>query len=107
MNDLVATRERRLTRSEFRRLEDLPSAVECFAKIKNPNTRRPTATTFCDVIRAQILTWRKDLEVRTLSPASIRRRLAAAVSRLYKYLCEPNAVLDNPVDGVNRPNEGQ
>ena len=61
------------------------------------------------VTRAHVIAWRKDLEVRALSPASIRRKLAA-LSSLFDYLCERNAVAGNPVDGVKRPmangNEG-
>ncbi len=59
--------------------------------------------------RAHIIAWRKDLEVRSLGPATIRRKLSA-LSSLFDYLCERNAVLGNPVDGVKRPatnnNEG-
>jgi integrase/recombinase XerD len=47
--------------------------------------------------------------MRNLSAASIRRKLSALAS-LFDYLCERNAVLGNPVDGVKRPmsnsNEG-
>src|SRR5580704_11113378 len=43
------------------------------------------------------------------SPSSIRRKLSA-LSSLFDYLCERNAVSGNPVDGVKRPmangNEG-
>jgi integrase len=53
--------------------------------------------------------WRKDVEARGLSPSSIRRKLSA-LSSLFDYLCERNAVSGNPVDGVKRPmasgNEG-
>jgi len=56
-----------------------------------------------------VIGWRKDMEKRKLSPASIRRKLSA-LSSLFDYLCERNAVLGNPVDGVKRPmangNEG-
>jgi integrase/recombinase XerD len=49
------------------------------------------------------------MESRELSPASIRRKLSA-LSSLFDYLCERNAVAGNPVDGVKRPmangNEG-
>jgi site-specific recombinase XerD len=52
---------------------------------------------------------RKDLEARGLSPSSIRRKLSA-LSSLFDYLCERNAVSGNPVDGMKRPmangNEG-
>jgi site-specific recombinase XerD len=61
------------------------------------------------VTRAHVIAWRKDMEVRRLSPASIRRKLSA-LSSLFDYLCERNAVVGNPVDGVKRPlangNEG-
>src|SRR4029077_17287962 len=59
--------------------------------------------------RAHVISWRKDMERRGLAPASIRRKLSA-LSSLFDYLCERNAVLGNPVDGVKRPtangNEG-
>jgi integrase/recombinase XerD len=61
------------------------------------------------VTRAHVIAWRKDLEARELRPSSIRRKLSALTS-LFDYLCERNAVLGNPVDGVKRPpannNEG-
>ena len=44
-----------------------------------------------------------------MEPATIRRKLSA-LSSLFDYLCERNAVAGNPVDGVKRPmangNEG-
>jgi integrase len=56
-----------------------------------------------------VIAWRKDMESRKLKPASIRRKLSA-LSSLFDYLCERNAVTGNPVDGVKRPmangNEG-
>jgi hypothetical protein len=49
------------------------------------------------------------MERRGLAPSSIRRKLSA-LSSLFDYLCERNAVAGNPVDGVKRPmsngNEG-
>jgi integrase/recombinase XerD len=49
------------------------------------------------------------LEARELADTSIRRKLSA-LSSLFDYLCERNAVLGNPVDSVKRPmangNEG-
>jgi site-specific recombinase XerD len=98
--------------------------LEWLANITNPKTRRAYKIdvgeflTFAGlggpaelrtVSRAHIITWRKDLETRELSPASIRRKLSA-LSSLFDYLCERNAVSGNPVDGVKRPmsngNEG-
>ncbi|MCP4287132.1 MAG: tyrosine-type recombinase/integrase [Gammaproteobacteria bacterium] len=56
-----------------------------------------------------ILAWRKDLEDRGLEGSTIRRKLSA-LSSLFDYLCEKNALTHNPVDGVKRPkannNEG-
>jgi integrase/recombinase XerD len=61
------------------------------------------------VTRAHVIAWRKDLEKRELAHSSIRRKLSA-LSALFDYLCEHNAVAGNPVDGVKRPmangNEG-
>src|SRR6202011_3028762 len=61
------------------------------------------------ISRAHVIAWRKNLESRHLSPATIRRKLSA-LSALFDYLCESNAVVGNPVDGVKRPmangNEG-
>jgi site-specific recombinase XerC len=61
------------------------------------------------VTRAHVIAWRKSLEARNLTPASIRRKLSS-LSSLFDYLCERNAVSGNPVDGVKRPvangNEG-
>ena len=65
---------------------------------------------FRTVTRAHVLAWRKRLEARHLSGATIRRKLAA-LSSLFDYLCERNAVALNPVAGVKRPknngNEGK
>jgi integrase/recombinase XerD len=61
------------------------------------------------IVRAHIIDWRRDMERRALEPATIRRKLSA-LSSLFDYLCERNAVAGNPVDGVKRPmangNEG-
>lgn len=55
-----------------------------------------------------MIAWRKDMESRKLAD-TIRRKLSA-LSSLFDYLCERNAVLGNPVDGVKWPasngNEG-
>ena len=61
------------------------------------------------VARSHVIAWRKDMVTRSLGAATIRRKLSA-LSSLFDYLCERNAVLGNPVDGVKRPatnnNEG-
>ena len=116
---------RQLTAAEFHQLGEVPPEAEWFANLDNPRTRRAyridlrdfmtftgivQATEFRTVTRAHVLAWRKHLEARQLSGATIRRKLAA-LSSLFDYLCERNAVLLNPVAGVKRPrgngNEGK
>jgi site-specific recombinase XerD len=106
-----------LTKQEFHTLAQVPSEVEWFANIQNPRTRRAYQNDihefrafvgigrpeeFRIVTRAHLLAWRKDLEERNLSGATIRRKLAA-LSSLFEYLCEVNAITHNPVKGVKRP----
>ena len=109
-----------LTSEEFKRLSDVPPEAEWFQNIDIARTRRAYEADLKDFIefvgisepkelrliaRAHILAWRKDLERRELASATIRRKLAA-MSSLYDYLCDKNAVQNNPVDGVKRPSEG-
>jgi integrase/recombinase XerD len=54
------------------------------------------------ITRAHVIAWRKQLEKRGLAASSIRRKLSA-LSALFDYLCDHNAVSGNPVDGVKRP----
>jgi hypothetical protein len=51
---------------------------------------------------AHVIAWRDDLLRRQLDGSTIRHRLAA-LSSLFNYLCEKNAVTHNPVKGVKRP----
>ncbi|RMR14237.1 Phage integrase family site specific recombinase [Pseudomonas amygdali pv. ulmi] len=117
---------RRLTAVEFQQLARVPSAVEWFANLDNPRTRRAyqndltdfssfiglaSADDFRQVTRSHVLAWRADLEQRGLAGATIRRKLAALAS-LFDHLLENNAVAGgNPVHGVKRPriesNEGK
>ena len=117
---------RRLTSAEFQQLASVPAAVEWFANIDNPRTRRAYqndledfcsfvgltgADEFRAVTRAHGLAWRAQLETRGLAGATIRRKLAALAS-LFDHLLENNAVAGgNPVHGVKRPkietNEGK
>lgn len=105
------------TAARFQQLADVPPALTWFANIDSPQTRRAyqndvqefmtfTGITdpyaFRQVERAHILAWRRDLELRALSGATIRRKLAA-LSSLFESLCEANAIRGNPVDGVKRP----
>jgi site-specific recombinase XerD len=65
---------------------------------------------FRQVTRAHIIAWRKVLEHEDQKPRSIRAKLSA-LSSLFEYLCEKNAITHNPVKGVKRPaannNEGE
>jgi site-specific recombinase XerD len=116
---------RQLTAAEFHQLGNVPPEAEWFANLDNPRTRRAYQVDLQDfmrftgiqrpdefrvVTRAHILAWRKTLEARSLSGATIRRKLAA-LSSLFEYLCEKNSVSLNPVAGVKRPksngNEGK
>ena len=124
MQDLIAVAPRSLTLAQFSDLADVPAELEWLANITNPKTRRAYKNDVNEfsrfaglqnpvelrtVARAHVIAWRKDMEARALSPASIRRKLSA-LSSLFDYLCERNAVSGNPVDGVKRPlangNEG-
>lgn len=53
--------------------------------------------------RAHVLAWRKTIGHQV--PATVRRKIAA-VSSLFDYLCDRNAVTGNPAAGVQRPKEG-
>jgi hypothetical protein len=108
---------RALTTTEFSQLADVPPETEWFANIDNPHTRRAYRNdlkefmTFTGVrtpielrliTRAHVIAWRKDLDHRQLAPGSIRRKLSA-LSSLYDFLTDWNAVPVNPVKGVKRP----
>src|ERR1700733_2056026 len=108
---------RLLTAAEFQRLADVPPEVEWFANIRNPSTRRAYENAIKDfmrftgikrpeefraVTRAHVIAWRDDLGNRDLIGPTIRHRLAA-LSSLFQYLCDKNAVTHNPVKGVKRP----
>jgi site-specific recombinase XerD len=116
---------RQLTAAQFHQFANVPAEAEWFANLDNPRTRRAYQSDINDfmgfagiqqpdafriVTRAHVLAWRKTLETRRLSGATIRRKLAA-LSSLYEYLCEKNAVSFNPVKGARRPkvdsNEGK
>jgi integrase/recombinase XerD len=113
----IAPTERLLTAAEFQRLADVPPEIEWFANIRNRSTRRAYENAIRDfmqftgiarpeefrtVTRAHVIAWRDDLARRGLGGATIRHR-HAALSSLFEYLCEKNAVTHNPVKGVKRP----
>lgn len=106
-----------LTQKEFRELADVPPEVEWYANIDNKRTRQAyqidirefmqfvgirNPVEFRTVTRSHVIAWRKHLEFRSLGGATIRRKLAA-LSSLFEYLCEHNAITHNPVKGVKRP----
>jgi site-specific recombinase XerD len=113
----VTPPERLLTAAEFPRLAAVPPEVEWFANITNRGTRRVYENTIKDfmrftgilrpdefraVTRAHVIAWRDDLALRALDGSTIRNRLAA-LSSLFEYLCDKNAIAHNPVKGVKRP----
>ena len=121
---LISINKNVLTVAQFEKLSDVPPEIEWLANITNEKTRRAykiDASEFSEflglrkpedfrtVTRAHVIAWRETLEGRELSGPTIRRKLSA-LSSLYEYLCERNAVAGNPVDGVKRPlansNEG-
>jgi integrase/recombinase XerD len=124
-NDLVPTiGKQTLTPAQYGDLSDVPPELEWLANITNLKTRRAykidveeftrftalkSPTEIRTVVRAHVIAWRKHLESRALAPTTIRRKLSA-LSSLFDYLCERNAVVGNPVNGVKRPiangNEG-
>jgi integrase/recombinase XerD len=124
VNDLVPIGKEKLTPAQFSGLADVPPEIEWLANITNPKTRRiykndvaeflaftglTDSAALRTVARSHVIAWCKDLEARALGPATIRRKLSA-LSSLFDYLCERNAVVGNPVDGVKWPatnnNEG-
>jgi integrase/recombinase XerD len=122
--ELVPVKKQALTRAEFAQLAEVPPEEEWLANITNAKTRRAYKNDVREftayaglqnygelrsIARAHIIGWRGDMERRGLEDATIRRKLSA-VSSLFDYLCNRNAVTGNPVDGVKRPmangNEG-
>lgn len=124
MSNIAPATKRALSARQFDALADVPPEVEWLNNINNPRTRRAykgDVEEFCrfaglesfaelrTIARSHVIAWRKSLEADQLAASSIRRKLAA-LSSLFDYLCERNAVVGNPVDGVKRPaangNEG-
>jgi site-specific recombinase XerD len=115
---IKAARSRRiLTSAEFQRLADVPPEVEWFKNIRNPHTKRAYQNAIKDfmvftgikrpeefrlVTPAHVIAWRDGLGERVLNGTTIRHRMAA-LSSLFQYLCDKNAVTHNPVKGVKRP----
>ncbi len=126
MTDLLLKNpERALTAKQFQQLSDVPPELEWFANISSEKTRKAYQNDIRDfaqfvgisqpaefriVTRSHVIAWRKTIEEKKFSDATIRRKLSA-LSSLFEYLCEKNAVTHNPVKGVKRPmannNEGK
>jgi integrase/recombinase XerD len=117
MSKLVVIRNRSLTPAQFSELADMPPEREWLRNVANKKTKRAYKNdvaefvhfsglrTFAElraITRTHVIAWREDLEERKLKPSSRRRKLSA-LSSLFDYLCEKNAVVGNPVDGVKRP----
>src|SRR6266851_7205612 len=116
-NALAPLACRTLTPAQFETLADVPPEIEWFANLTNANTRRAyrqdiedfmafaglrRPEQFRDITRAHVIAWRDQLIEQELTNDTVRRKLAA-LSSLYAYLCDRNAVLHNPVLGVKRP----
>jgi len=106
-----------LTNEEFHRLAAVPPEMEWFANITNANTRRAYKRDVEDfasfvglsrpedmrlVTRAHVIAWRNLLGQKNLADSTIRRKLAA-ISTLFAYLTDNNAIEANPASGVKRP----
>src|ERR1700733_3433774 len=104
--DLIAVNQNGLTAAQFGDLAEGPPELEWLANITNAKTRRAYRNDVSEfsaftglrqpaelrtVTRAHVIAWRKHLESRVLAPSSIRRKLSA-LSALFDYLCERNAV---------------
>ncbi|SDY68043.1 tyrosine-type recombinase/integrase [Nitrosomonas halophila] len=109
--------KRLLEVADFHRLADVPPEIEWFANLESFCTRRAYQKALQDfmrftgisrpeefrqITRAHLIAFRDELRKRDLSGPTIRNRLAA-LSSLFEYLCEQNAVTHNPVKGVKRP----
>lgn len=107
---ITAARDRRiLTAAEFQRLAEVPPEVEWFKNIRNPNTKRAYQNAIKDfmlfsgikrpeefrlVTPAHVIAWRDGLGERILNGTTIRHRMAA-LSSLFQFLCDKNAVSHN------------
>ena len=117
MTTEIITKVNRLTDRQFHALAALPAELEWFSNIDNPRTRlayKADVGAFMAFVgiehgaqlnqvgRGHVLAWRADLVSKKLGSATIRRKLAA-VSSMFEYLANLNAVASNPVKGVKRP----
>jgi hypothetical protein len=113
----IGPKNRLLTSAEFQHLATVPPEVEWFANIRNKSTRRAYETAMRISWALQALAARRNSALlrgpmsspgaRILRTGSLGARpfgiRLAALSSLFEYLCEKNAVTHNPVKGVKRP----
>ena len=108
MANLIPVQHTALTAAQFGALAEVPPEIEWLANITNAKTRRAYQLDVGEfsacmglrgpdeirrVTRAHVIALRKTLESRALAPSTIRRKLSA-LSALFDYLCERNAVAD-------------
>ena len=118
-NQLIATETetRLLTAQQFQLLAEIPPEAEWLANIENPKTAKAYridvqefinflgvrgTEDFQQVTRSHIIAWRDHHKRAGLAASTIRRKLSA-LSSLFNFLCDQNAITHNPVDGVKRP----
>ncbi len=100
-------------------LAQVPPELEWLANLDSPQTQRSYRTAVRDfttflgleqfedlrqITRAHVIAWRDHLKAQGHSSNTIRHRLAC-LSSLFDYLCDRNAVTNNPVKGVKRPRD--
>ncbi|WP_263354760.1 site-specific integrase [Acidicapsa acidisoli] len=108
---------RALTSDQYVGLADVPPEIEWLANITNDKTRRSyksdvakfvaftglkNSAALRTVAHSHVNAWRKDMQTRSLGAVTIRRKLSA-LSLLFDYLCERNAVLGNPWTALSGP----
>lgn len=108
---------RNLTEGQFQGLADVPPELEWLGNLEHENTRQAyqrDVAAFARlaglqrpaelrrVTRSRVIAWRRALERRRLAPWTMRRKLSALTS-LCAYLCEQQAMTQNPAQGVQRP----
>jgi site-specific recombinase XerD len=120
---LLEGANRLLTTPEFQDLAAVPPEIEWFKNLDNDHTKRAYKKAIQDfmlfagidrpekfrlVTRSHVIAWREHLTQQTtrkgnkLGKVTVRHRLTA-LSALYNYLCDRNAVQHNPCKGVRRP----
>ena len=129
---LRKTGDRILTRQEFQQLAQVPPIIEFIKNIDCAQTQRSYLNDirqfsefvgiqhpddYRQVRRAHAIAWRDHLQTqgyltrakpdqeairKQYSPSTIRRKLSA-LSQLFDFYCECNAVDFNPIAGVKRP----